>query len=124
MTTLLVALRPVESVAVREISRDAGYSWSGATNEPLDTPENVWSGWSWHSGHSPWWRTIDHDNPDGGIGSPLLSVAEPENEIVLPTAHVVLDVGDAIVTLGRPTPIVTESVSDAPSGSVTLSEAT
>jgi hypothetical protein len=54
----------------------------------------------------------------------LLSVAEPEKEIRSPTAQVVPDGGALIVTIGRPTPIVTESVPEAPLGSVTLSEAT
>src|SRR3954451_5843635 len=72
----------------------------------------------------PWCSTSDHDSPEGGIELPLLSVAEPENEIRSPTAQVVPDVGALIVTFGRPTPITTESVSEAPSGSLTLSEAT
>ena len=40
-TTLFEPVRPVESVAVSVSSRDAGYSWSGATNEPLATPLKV-----------------------------------------------------------------------------------
>ena len=61
---------------------------------------------------------------ESGKGLHFSNTAEPEKEIVLPTAHVVLDVGALIVTVGRPTAIVTESVSEAPNGSVTLSEAT
>ncbi len=36
--TLLVSLRPPESVAVSFSSRWDGYSWSGVLNEPLATP--------------------------------------------------------------------------------------
>ena len=36
--TLAVLVRPPESVPVRTSWRLDGYSWSGAVNEPLDTP--------------------------------------------------------------------------------------
>ena len=42
--TLSVSANPPESVAVNTSSRWAGYSWSGATNEPMATPRNVSSG--------------------------------------------------------------------------------
>ena len=40
--TEVVDWRPPESVAVSWISRYEGYSWSGAGNDPLATPLNVW----------------------------------------------------------------------------------
>src|SRR5437764_957332 len=45
--TLVVAVAPVESVAVSWTSSQHGYSWSGALNEPLATPLNVWLWWLW-----------------------------------------------------------------------------
>src|SRR5918912_1285424 len=40
--TLVVAVAPVESVAVSWISIQHRHSWSGALNVPLATPLNVW----------------------------------------------------------------------------------
>ena len=43
LTMTLVALSvPEESLAVSLISREDGYSWSGATNDPLEIPVKVW----------------------------------------------------------------------------------
>src|SRR5690242_2335108 len=45
--TLLVDVSPPESVAVSWISIQQGYSWSGATKAPLETPVKVWMRCVW-----------------------------------------------------------------------------
>src|SRR5687767_10848616 len=42
------ALAPFASVAVSVSARCAGYSWSGAENDPLATPGKDWRGCVWH----------------------------------------------------------------------------
>ena len=70
-----------------------------------------------------WWRMSDQLKADAGSVPCCGSVAEPENETVLPTRHVVPAVGVPIVADGaeRSPWIVTASVSEAPPGSVTRS---
>ena len=50
-----VSVRPPASVAVRRSSRYDGYSWSGAVNEPLGTPDEVWT-WCWWQFDGQWCR--------------------------------------------------------------------
>ncbi len=117
-----MSLRPPASVTVRRSSRCDGYSWSGATNEPPATPTKSCSGCVWQF-DGQWWRISDQLNADAGSVPCCGSVAEPENETVLPTRQVVPAVGVTIDATGGefPAVIVTASVSEAPGGSVTRS---
>src|SRR6185503_7984788 len=45
---------PKLSVAVSVSSRYDGYSWSGALNEPLATPVQVWTRWLWQADGQCW----------------------------------------------------------------------
>ena len=61
--TLAVSVSPPLSVAVSCSSIQAGYSWSGAENEPLATPLKSWTAWVWQSvGVAQWCRISDHDS--------------------------------------------------------------
>src|SRR4051794_24228566 len=82
-----VVVAPVESVAVSFRSRYAGYSWSGAKNDPEATPVNVCSWWAWHA-DGQCWRTASHDSALAGSGPSCGSVADPVKEIGSPTFQV------------------------------------
>ena len=45
---LTLAVMPPESVTLTVTRRCEGYSWSGATNVPLLTPDSSWITWAWH----------------------------------------------------------------------------
>src|SRR6185295_14448324 len=75
--TLFVSVRPEESVAVRISSRCEGYSWSGPSKDPLETPTKSWIGWMWQVA-GQWCRSSDQVSADAGSGPSLASVAEPE----------------------------------------------
>ena len=47
--TLVVEVSPPESVATSCTSNQQGYSWSGAVNDPLETPLTVWIRCVWQS---------------------------------------------------------------------------
>src|SRR5919198_191643 len=99
--TLVVAVAPVESVAVSWISSQHGYSWSGALNVPLATPLKVWTMCVWQlSGVKQWWRMIVQLSREAGSGPSSGSVALPEKLIGSPTFHVKVDAGEEIVGTG------------------------
>src|SRR5262245_15632291 len=120
----LVFVRPPESVAVRLSSRYDGYSWSGAVNDPLLTPGNCCRMWEWQL-DGQCWRTSCHVSALAGRVPSWASVAVPEELMTSPTFHVVPAAGDTMVAVGGvlPTAMATESVSEAPCGSVTRNEA-
>ena len=122
--TLVVARSPVESVAVSWSSRYDRYSWSGAANDPLATPANVWIRWVWQL-DGQWWMISVQLRPEAGIAIPLPSVACPLNAIVSPTAQVNEPSGESMTGDGgiepgaslvvvAPTSPVTESVTFSP----------
>src|SRR6266700_8003398 len=120
--TLVVDVSPPESVAVSWTSSQHGYSWSGAVNDPLETPETVWIRCVWQSvGVKQWCRISDHVRSDAGSVPSCASVACPENGIASPTFHVSVDAGESMTAVGAvlPTVMVTDAVSVAPWSSVT-----
>src|SRR2546421_7124019 len=75
-----VSVRPPESVTVSWSSSHAGYSWSGAANDPLVTPVHDWIVWMWQfvgSYCQQWWRSSVHVNPEGATVPSSVSVDEP-----------------------------------------------
>src|SRR5947209_467068 len=97
----VVAVAPVESVAVSWISSQHGYSWSGALNVPLATPLNVWTMCVWQlSGVKQWWRMIVQLSREAGSVPSSGSVALPEKLIGSPTFQVRVDAGAEIVGTG------------------------
>src|SRR5206468_4022943 len=78
---------------VRCSSRYDGYSWSGAANEPLETPAHDWTMCVWQLEGQCWMRSV-HVSADAGSVPSYWSVAEPENEMGSPTRHV--SVGDGV----------------------------
>src|SRR5215210_7925519 len=77
MVRLTEAVAPLLSVAVRVISIDDGYSWSGAANEPDATPFTVKNGgWVWQF-DGQWMSAALQDSPDAGTVPSWASVAEP-----------------------------------------------
>src|SRR5918994_1216948 len=124
--TLLVSVKPPESVAVSLSSRYEGYSWSGAVNVPLATPENVSHTCSWQVSAVGQWCTIhSQDSAEAGSAPSSPSLALPEKEISWPTFQVEVGSGVSMVAVGGLLPAVMVSgssrVSDAPRASVTLS---
>src|SRR5690242_16460029 len=114
------ALRPLESVAVNVSRRYDGYSWSGAENDPLATPSNVWSGCVWQFDGQCQMST-DQCSAEGGSVPSSASVAPPENAIGSPTFQVVELVGRLIAGAGG-VPLdatCTPATSDAPAASAT-----
>ena len=103
--SVAVSEPPLPSVAVRVSVIHDGYSWSGAGNDAEATPAKVCSGCTWHEPGSvvpQWSRSTCHDSRDAGRAPLSGSVAEPENEIVSPTAHdaEVADGGSMVATGG------------------------
>ena len=99
--TLVVAVAPVESVAVSWISSQHGYSWSGALNVPLATPLNVWTMCVWQFvGVKQWCRMIVQLRREAGSVPSSWSVALPEKAIGSPTFHVSVEAGEEIVGTG------------------------
>src|ERR687884_1463398 len=99
--TLVVAVAPVESVAVSWTSIQHGYSWSGALNVPLATPLNVWTMCVWQFvGVKQWCRIIVQLSREAGSVPSSLSVALPEKLIGSPTFHVSVDGGVLIMGTG------------------------
>src|ERR687883_2008888 len=99
--TLVVAVAPVESVAVSWISSQHGYSWSGALNVPLATPLNVWTMCVWQFvGVKQWWRIIVQLSREAGSVPSSWSVALPEKLIGSPTFHVKVEAGEGNVGPG------------------------
>src|ERR687884_2172468 len=99
--TLVVAVAPVESVAVSWSSSQHGYSWSGALNVPLATPLNVWTMWVWQFvGVKQWWRIIVQLSREAGSVPSSWSVALPEKLIGSPTFHVKVEAGEEIAGTG------------------------
>ena len=76
----LRCVSPPESVAVSVSSRYDGYSWSGATKEPLATPRKFWM-WCVMAVDRQWCITSDHDSAEAGSVPSSGSVAEPEKLI-------------------------------------------
>src|SRR4029453_7763771 len=97
-----------------------GYSWSGAVNEPDDTPAKVCTTCSWQF-DGQCCSTKAQLSAEGGSGPSCPSVAEPMNDMTSPTFHVVPAAGLLIVATGAvlPTVMVTVFAPDAPEGSVT-----
>src|SRR5919201_5919099 len=96
--TLVVAVAPVESVAVSWISIQHGYSWSGALNVPLATPLKVWTMCVWQFvGVKQWCRMIVQLSRDAGSVPSSGSVALPEKLIASPTFHVRVEAGEETV---------------------------
>src|SRR5262245_16720761 len=95
-STDVVAVAPAESVAVSRSVRYEGYSWSGAENDPLATPVQLWMVWVWHPPDGQCCRISVHESRDGGTVTSSGSVALPENEIVSPTFQVREDWGVAM----------------------------
>src|ERR671931_2169812 len=96
--TLVVAVAPVESVAVSWISSQHGYSWSGALNVPLATPLNVWTMCVWQFvGVKQWCRIIVQLSREAGSVPSSGSVALPEKLIGSPTFQVNVEAGGGIV---------------------------
>src|SRR5919108_480031 len=122
--TLVVAVAPVESVAVSWISSQHGYSWSGALNVPLATPLNVWTMWVWQFvGSKQWCRMIVQLSREAGSVPSSWSVALPEKLIGSPTFHVSVDAGVLIVGTGGLFPaliVIGALMFDAPLLSVTI----
>src|SRR6188508_2262917 len=87
-STLVVPVAPPESVAVSFSSRWDGYSWSGAGNDPLETPSNVWTRCVWQL-DGQWWMINSHLSFEAGSVPSSGSEADPWKEIVWPTFHVV-----------------------------------
>src|SRR5262249_38014288 len=119
--TLVVPWSPPASVAVRTNSRFDGYSWSGATNEPLATPVKEVTVWMWSFGGVPWWISKVQVRPEAGRVPCSASVAWPEKGMVWPTVQVRDDGGVSMTGTGAVllTVMTTEAVSDAPPLSVT-----
>src|SRR6266508_4325247 len=123
---LTVLVSPTESAAVSSSSTNEGYSWSGAVNEPLATPVNVFIRCVWQLvGVAQWCRITRQVKADAGNVPSWGSVACPEKLIVSPTAHVNDDAGASITAVGAlfPAEMVTVFVSLAPSVSVTVRRA-
>ena len=103
-----------------------GYSWSGAEKpgEALTRSGNSSATWSWQL-LGQWLITSSQSKAEAGSVC-WASVALPEKSMTSSTAQVVLAVGALICATGGVlfAWIVTESVSEAPSGSVTLTDAT
>ena len=120
----LVSVSPPESVAVSFSSRYDGYSWSGAVKDPLDTPAKFCTGCVWQlDGQCCMMRS--HFSAEAGRVPSCASVAEPEKVRTSPTFQVVPAAGVVMVAVGAvlPTVMVTEAVSEAPTLSVTFSDA-
>src|SRR5919204_5900178 len=99
--TLVVAVAPVESVAVSWSSIQHGYSWSGALNVPLATPLNVWTMCVWQFvGVKQWCRIIVQLSREAGSVPSSGSVALPEKLIASPTFPVSVDAGEEMVGTG------------------------
>src|SRR5919198_5389766 len=122
--TLVVAVAPVESVAVSWISSQHGYSWSGALNVPLATPLNVWTMCVWQFvGVKQWCRMIVQLSREAGSVPSSWSVALPEKLIGSPTFHVSVDAGEEIDGTGGVFPaliVIGALTLDAPLLSVTV----
>src|SRR5215470_13183074 len=115
--TLVVEVSPPESVAINCSSSQHGYSWSGAVNDPLETPLTVWIRWVWQSvGVKQWCMISDQLSAEPDRGPSCASVAWPEKLIVSPTFQVRLEVGESITATGAVLPAVmmTDAVSVAP----------
>src|SRR5919197_1080171 len=107
--TLVVAVAPVESVAVSWISSQHGYSWSGALNVPLATPLNVWTMCVWQFvGVKQWCRIIVQLSREAGSVPSSGSVALPEKLIGSPTFHVKVDWGEEMVGTGGVCPVAVQ----------------
>jgi hypothetical protein len=109
--TLAVSVSPPLSVAVSCSSIQAGYSWSGAVNEPLATPLKSWTAWVWQSvGAAQWCRISDQDSLVAGRVPSWGSLAWPEKPMVSPTVQVRVGVGVSMTAVGGefPAAIVTE----------------
>src|SRR5262245_59370643 len=98
---LVVNVSPPESVAVSRTSSQHGYSWSGAVNDPLETPLVVWIRCVWQSlGVKQWCMISDQLSADAGSVPSCASVAWPEKLIVSPTFQVRLEACESMTALG------------------------
>src|SRR5215217_687841 len=106
MRRLAVLLSPELSVAVSCNSRYDGVPWSGATNDPDDTPAHSWIGCTWQASTSgQWCSSNDHLSRLAGRFPSWASVACPENEILPPTVYVVPAAGVSMVAFGNSAPM-------------------
>src|SRR4051794_16114700 len=123
--TVATVLRPSASVAVKDSTRYAGYSWSGATKLPDRTPAKSSIAWVWQtvgSARAQWRRISDHFSAEAGSTAPEPSRAEPAKAIASPTLQRRVVSGESIVTAGGvPTVSVLVAVPARPPTSVTRS---
>src|SRR5256885_3815279 len=116
------ALIPPLSVAVKVSTRCDGYSWSGAANDPLAIPGQVWTSCGWQVDGQC--RIVRSQlSAAAGSAPSCASVADPLNEIGSPTFQVSEAEGLEIIGTGGSLPALISfvAVSLAPSMSVTCS---
>ena len=102
-TIVFDADRPHESVAVNVSCNDDGYSWSGATNEPVLPVPTVPMSCSWQF-DGQWSITRLHSRADPPSAPSSVSVARPARSIVSPTYQRCDAEGVSIAGLGGVSP--------------------